>query len=73
MEDDCYLPWNARQVPALTQAATLTASEGDPEPLRNGLDRPIGGADNGWTGSLGAWVEYALRRAAARAQAALRL
>jgi hypothetical protein len=59
MEDDCYLPWNVRRVPALTQAATLTASEGDPEPLRNGLDRPIGDADNGWAGSLGSWVQYA--------------
>ena len=59
MEDDCYLPWNARQIPELTREAELTASEGDPEPLRNGLDRPIGGEDNGWTGSLGSsWVQY---------------
>ncbi len=58
MDDDCYLPWHARPVPALSRAARLSASEGDPEPLRNGLDRPIGGADNGWRGSLGAWVEY---------------
>jgi hypothetical protein len=51
-------------VPGLTAEATLTASTGDPEPLRNGLDRPIGnaddvGADNGWTGELGSWVQYA--------------
>jgi hypothetical protein len=58
MDDDCYLPWNVRVVPELTHSAQLTASEGDPEPLRNGLDRSIGDADNGWTGSLGAWVEY---------------
>lgn len=58
MEDDCYLPWNAREVSALTRQAALSAIEGDPEPLRNGLDRPIAGADNGWTGSLGAWVQY---------------
>jgi len=63
MDDDCYLPWNVRAVPELARAATLTASEGDPEPLRNGLDRPIGDPnsdwrDNGWTGSPGAWVEY---------------
>ena len=59
MEDDCYLPWQVRQVPALTQAARLTASEGDPTPLRNGIDRPIGGLDNGWSGDIGSWVEYA--------------
>jgi hypothetical protein len=58
MDDDCYLPWHARQVPALSAAAALTAAEGDPEPLRNGLDRPVGGADNGWAAPLGAWAEY---------------
>jgi hypothetical protein len=64
MGDDCYLPWNRRQIPALAQAAALSASEGDPEPLRNGLDRPIGDADNAWTGRLGAWVEYTFSRPA---------
>ncbi len=50
MDDDCYLPWNTRAIPEVTRSARLTASEGDPEPLRNGLDRPIGDDDNGWTG-----------------------
>ncbi|MBN1933555.1 MAG: FAD-dependent oxidoreductase [Anaerolineae bacterium] len=64
MDDDCYLPWNARRMPALTRQATLTASSGDPEPLRNGLDRPIddatsGWRDNGWRGQIGDWVQYA--------------
>ncbi|MBN1250021.1 MAG: FAD-dependent oxidoreductase [Anaerolineae bacterium] len=58
MDDDCYLPWHTRAVPELTRHATLVASEGDPESLRNGLDRPADGADNGWTACLGAWVEY---------------
>ena len=60
MDDDCYLPWNVRAVPELTRAATLTASEGDPEPLRNGFDRPVGDDDNGWTGSVGSWVRVPL-------------
>ena len=59
MEDDCYLPWHARETPVLTREARLAASDGDPEPLRNGHDRPINGADNGWTGPVGGWVEYA--------------
>ncbi|NLC58807.1 MAG: FAD-dependent oxidoreductase [Armatimonadetes bacterium] len=59
MEDDCYLPWKEREVPARTRGAVLTAAEGDPEPLRNGVDRPVGEADNGWTGRLGTWVQYA--------------
>jgi len=58
MEDDCYLPWNIREIPALTKSAQLTASEGDPEPLRNGIDRPIGDVDNGWTGRIGSWIQY---------------
>jgi len=58
MDDDCYLPWNVRQVPALTQTACLTAAEGDPENLRNGVDRPVNEADNGWWGTRGSWVQY---------------
>jgi len=58
MEDDSYLPWNTRAIPALSREAGLSASEGDPAALRNGIDRSMDGADNGWTGRLGAWVEY---------------
>jgi len=58
MEDDCYLPWRAREVPAISRDAALTAEHGDPEPLRNGHDRPLGDTDNGWSGPLGSWVEY---------------
>ena len=59
MDDDCYLPWNRRSVSKLTGEAKLTASCGEPEPLRNGLDRPIGDEGNGWRGEIGSWVEYA--------------
>jgi len=58
MEDDCYLLWLNREVPDLSRKAALTASDGDPEPLRNGIDRPVYGQDNGWTGGLGSWVQY---------------
>jgi hypothetical protein len=58
MDDDCYLPWHTRAVPEISQRARLTASAGNPEPLRNGLDRPIGGEDNGWAVAPGGWVEY---------------
>ena len=62
MEDDCYLPGKKRNIPELTKRARLTASEGDPEPLRNGIDRPVGDEDNGWTGSIGSWVEYTFEK-----------
>ena len=47
MDDDCYLPWHTRPIPEISWQATLTASVGDPEPLRNG-----------WWGAAGDWVEY---------------
>ncbi len=58
MDDDAWLPWQRRAIPELSQNAALSASEGDPEPLRNGYDRPIDDDDNGWRGAPGSWVEY---------------
>lgn len=59
MEDDCYLPWNVRAIPELSQKATLTASAGDPAALRNGVDRPVGAVTNDWVGVPGTdWVQY---------------
>ena len=63
MADDCYLPWLRRDIPELSRTARLTASAGDPEPLRNGIDRPLGQDDNGWSGRTGTdWVEYRFDR-----------
>lgn len=58
MEDDCYLPWNARRIPGLSATARLTTSEGDGEALRDGIDRPIDNVDHGWRAKTGAWVQY---------------
>ena len=60
MDDDAYLPWQVREVAEVSKAARLTASMGNPEPLRNGVDRPVGGVDNGWRGALGSAVTYEL-------------
>jgi hypothetical protein len=60
LEDDVYLPWQVREVAGASRAARLAASAGDPEPLRNGVDRPVGDRDNGWRSPLGATVEYRL-------------
>ncbi|MFW6007188.1 MAG: FAD-dependent oxidoreductase [Halanaerobiales bacterium] len=62
MEDDCYLPWNKKEMPELTQKAELNASEGDPEPLRNGVDRPVDGEENCWKTKPGTWAEYRFRQ-----------
>jgi len=58
MEDDSYLPGLLRDVSELSRGADLRASSGDPEALRNGVDRPVGKLDNGWTGAPGSWLEY---------------
>ncbi len=58
MDDDCWLPGLLRPIPAISAEARLTASTGDPEPLRNGIDRTLGEEDNGWWGDPEAWVEY---------------
>jgi hypothetical protein len=58
MDDDCYLPWHRREIAPLSRTATLSAGVGDPEPLRNGVDRPVGADDNGWTAPLGTPVTY---------------
>ncbi len=58
MDDDCYLPGLKRPVAALSAAAKLTASEGNPEPLRNGVDRPLQGESNAWNCGRGSYVEY---------------
>ena len=63
MDDDCYLPGQRRQVARLSADADLRASEGDPEPLRNGVDRPVEQDKNAWEGSPGAAIEYHFKEA----------
>lgn len=60
LADDCYLPWQTRDIPALTREAALSADAGDPSALRNGVDRPVGDAGNAFTCTLGSgWIQYA--------------
>jgi hypothetical protein len=58
MYDDCYLPWHKRSISELTAKARLSASSGEPENLRNGIDRSLEGVDNAWCGTLNDWLEY---------------
>ncbi len=69
MDDDAYLPWKARAVSALSRAARLTAAGGDPEPLRSGIDRPVGDALNAWQGACGDAIEYRFDKPAALREA----
>ncbi len=63
LEDDAYLPGIRREIPRLTREAELTASHGDPEPIRNGVDRPVGQSPNGWSGSGDCWLQYTFSQA----------
>jgi hypothetical protein len=58
LADSCYLPGVRMVMPPLTEHAELLASEGNPEPLRNGVDRPVGSEENAWWGGVGATVGY---------------
>ena len=71
MEDDCYLPYAVRPVSALSREADYSGPDGDAGVLKNGLDRPIDGADNGLMLALNAQVE--MRFAMPREVAGLRL
>lgn len=58
MDDDSWLPDISRPISKLSAAARLSASSGNPEPLRNGFDRPIDENENAWLCSTGDYVEY---------------
>ena len=49
LRDDCYLPGVVQQIPPLTASAELTASQGNPEPVRDGVNRPVGEEAHCWT------------------------
>lgn len=58
LADDCYLPFKRRSIGPLTSGAVLFASSGNPEALRNGLDRQIGTDRNSWDAELGSSVIF---------------
>jgi hypothetical protein len=58
LADDCYLPWLRQEMPARTRAARLSASQGDPEPVRDGIARPVGEETHAWPAEAGDWIAY---------------
>lgn len=58
LRQDAYLPWVKVQFTDLTQHAVLRASSGDPEPLRDGINRPVGDNPHAWSGRIGDSIEY---------------
>ncbi len=56
--DDCYLPRIKQEFSVLTDRSVLKASSGDPEPLRDGINRPVGDVQHAWDGKIGDSIEY---------------
>jgi len=48
LRDDAYLPWVRQEFSELTMASTLAASQGNPEPVRDGINRPVGSDPHCW-------------------------
>jgi hypothetical protein len=58
IRDDAYLPGVRQVFTEAVAGASLTASQRDPEPVRNGVNRPVGGDVNGWVCRAGDWIAY---------------
>ncbi len=58
LQDDCYLPGVQERLPELTLQAKLTASVGDPEPVRDGWNRTIDDDDHAWISTANEWIAY---------------
>lgn len=58
--DDCYLPGIRQEFGPHTCEAQLLASRGDPEPLRDGINRPVGTEEHCWPCAPGDWAAYLL-------------
>jgi hypothetical protein len=56
--DDVYLPWVNQNFSELTLAAKLESSQGDAEPIRDGINRPVGADPHNWLHHPGDWVAY---------------
>jgi len=60
LRDDCYIPGVVQQFSPLTAAARLAASKGNPAPLRDGINRPVGDEAHSWPCRPGDWVSLEL-------------
>ena len=63
LQDDCYLPWVRQQFSPLTTDSQLVASQGNPAPLRDGINRAVGSDPHAWTCRAGDSVAYLFGKA----------
>lgn len=58
LRDDCYLPWIAQEFGPLTMESRLAASQGDGEPVRDGINRQVGDDPHAWECRAGDQLSY---------------
>ena len=63
MRDDAYLPGVKQVLPELVHDATIAASRGAPEAVRDGINRPVKDVAHCWTCRAGDWIAYRFRKA----------
>ncbi len=56
LADDAYLPWVPQELSPDTREGRLTGSDGDPEPVRDGVSRQVGEEPHCWTCAPGGWI-----------------
>ncbi len=64
IQDDAYLPGIPQIFSGLTARAKLTSSRGDPEPVRDGTNRPVGDNTHRWRCRPGDWIACRFERPA---------
>jgi hypothetical protein len=62
LADDAYLPGVRQRFEGPDAGAELAASSGDPSPLRDGVNRPVGQEEHAWPCAPGERLEIRLRR-----------
>lgn len=58
IHEDAYLPQVSQIFADAVIGASLTASQGNPEPVRDGISRPIGDDTHCWECQAGDWIAY---------------
>ena len=56
--DDAYIPWVRQRFNVLTMRSKLEASRGNPEPVRDGINRPVGSDNHCWEAYPGDHISY---------------
>ena len=58
LQDDVYLPGVSQAFSEVTRNARLEASRDNPEPVRDGINRPVADDEHAWTCQRGDWIAY---------------